>query len=144
MAPVPRNVYGVTKTAAEDLCELVHRDHGLPVLVLRTSRFFPEGDDRDDVRAAYEDANLKVDELLYRRVDLEDGLQHFGDVDAIAGTVEERALIKAFEDAEANKKWVLGYFYSPQWFLSEVPLKKVALPPYTEGCDADAAKVACD
>jgi nucleoside-diphosphate-sugar epimerase len=72
VAPVPRNVYGVTKTAAEDLCELVHRDHGLPCLILRTSRFFPEADDRDDVRAAYDDANLKVNELLYRRVDLED------------------------------------------------------------------------
>jgi len=34
------------------------------------------------------------------RVDLEDGLQHFGDVDAIAGTVEERALIKAFDDGD--------------------------------------------
>jgi UDP-glucose 4-epimerase len=72
VAPVPRNVYGATKTAAEDLCELVHRDHGLPVLILRTSRFFPEADDRDEVRAAYADANLKVNELLYRRVDLED------------------------------------------------------------------------
>ncbi len=72
VAPVPRNIYGVTKTAAEDLCELVHRDHGLPVLVLRTSRFFPEQDDRDDVRSSYDDANLKVNELLYRRVDLED------------------------------------------------------------------------
>jgi nucleoside-diphosphate-sugar epimerase len=72
VAPVPRNVYGVTKTAAEDLCELVHRDHGLPVVILRTSRFFPEADDRDDVRAAYADANLKVNELLYRRVDLAD------------------------------------------------------------------------
>jgi UDP-glucose 4-epimerase len=72
VAPVPRNVYGATKVAAEDLCELVHRDHGLPVLILRTSRFFPEADDRDDVRAAYPDANLKVNELLYRRVDLED------------------------------------------------------------------------
>ena len=72
VAPVPRNVYGVTKTAAEDLCELVHRDHGLPCLILRTSRFFPEADDRDDVRAAYDDANLKLNELLYRRVDLED------------------------------------------------------------------------
>ena len=41
-------------------------------LILRTSRFFPEDDDRDDVRAAYADANLKVNELLYRRVDLED------------------------------------------------------------------------
>ena len=72
VVPVPRNVYGVTKTAAEDLCELVHRDHGLPCLILRTSRFFPESDDRDDVRSAYDDANLKVNELLYRRVDLED------------------------------------------------------------------------
>ena len=70
--PVPRNIYGVTKVAAEDLCELAHREHGLPVLILRTSRFFPEPDDRDDVRTAYEDANLKVNELLNRRVDLED------------------------------------------------------------------------
>ena len=72
VAPVARNVYGATKTAAEDLCELVHRDHGLPCLILRTSRFFPEADDRDEVRAAYEDANVKANELLYRRVDLED------------------------------------------------------------------------
>jgi UDP-glucose 4-epimerase len=70
--PVPRNVYGVTKIAAEDLCELVHRDHDLPCLILRTSRFFPEADDRDELRAEYEDGNLKVNELLYRRVDLED------------------------------------------------------------------------
>ena len=69
---VPRNIYGVTKTAAEDLCELAQRDHGLPCVVLRTSRFFPEGDDRDDVRAQYEDANVKLNELLYRRVDLAD------------------------------------------------------------------------
>jgi UDP-glucose 4-epimerase len=72
VAPVPKNIYGVTKTAAEDLCELFHRDHGLPCVVLRTSRFFPEPDDRDDVRTAYDDLNLKVNELLYRRVDLED------------------------------------------------------------------------
>jgi UDP-glucose 4-epimerase len=70
--PVPRNIYGVTKVAAEDLCELVHRDHGLPCLILRTSRFFPEADDRDDVRTTYDDLNVKVNELLYRRVDLED------------------------------------------------------------------------
>jgi len=70
--PVPRNIYGATKTAAEDLCELVHRDHGLPCLVLRTSRFFPEPDDSADVRAAFDDLNVKVNELLYRRVDLAD------------------------------------------------------------------------
>ncbi len=72
VAPVPRNIYGATKTAAEDLCQLIWRDHGLPCLILRTSRFFPEPDDRDEVRSAYEDMNIKVNELLYRRVDLED------------------------------------------------------------------------
>ncbi|MGB3444125.1 MAG: NAD(P)-dependent oxidoreductase [Actinophytocola sp.] len=72
VVPLPRNIYGVTKTAAENLCELVHRDHGLPVVVLRTSRFFPEADDRDEVRTAYEDANLKANEYLYRRADLQD------------------------------------------------------------------------
>jgi UDP-glucose 4-epimerase len=72
VVPVPRNIYGVTKTAAENLCELVHRDHGLPVVVLRTSRFFPEPDDRDEVREAYEDTNLKANEYLYRRADVQD------------------------------------------------------------------------
>jgi nucleoside-diphosphate-sugar epimerase len=74
VVPVPRNIYGVTKTAAENLCELVWRDHGLPCLILRTSRFFPEDDDRDDERVAYDDLNLKVNELLYRRVDLQDAV----------------------------------------------------------------------
>jgi UDP-glucose 4-epimerase len=72
VAPIPRNIYGTTKTAAENLCELIARDHGLPCLILRTSRFFPEPDDREEVRSAYDDLNIKVNELLYRRVDLED------------------------------------------------------------------------
>ena len=72
VTPRPRNIYGVTKTAAEDLYELVHAEHGLPVIVLRTSRFFPEGDDDDQVRAAYADANVKANEFLYRRVDVAD------------------------------------------------------------------------
>jgi UDP-glucose 4-epimerase len=70
--PVPKNIYGVTKTAAEELCELFHRQHGLPCLVLRTSRFFPEEDDNPAIRAAYADENAKLNEYLYRRVDLED------------------------------------------------------------------------
>ncbi|TQN69866.1 UDP-glucose 4-epimerase [Colletotrichum shisoi] len=44
VAPVPKNIYGVTKCAAEDLCALAHRQSSLPVLVLRTARFFPEAD----------------------------------------------------------------------------------------------------
>jgi nucleoside-diphosphate-sugar epimerase len=70
--PVPRNIYGVTKVAAEDLCELFHRGHGLPCLVLRTSRFFAEEDDNPETRRSYEDANVKVNEFLYRRVELLD------------------------------------------------------------------------
>ena len=56
----------------------------------------------------------------------------------------ENALIEAFRSAEENKTPMLGYFYDPQWFLAEVPLVKIDLPPYEEGCDADPEKVACD
>jgi UDP-glucose 4-epimerase len=70
--PVPKNVYGVTKIAAEHLCEQLHRDHGLSCVILRTSRFFPEADDRRETREAYADSNVKVNEFLYRRADIED------------------------------------------------------------------------
>lgn len=72
VVPQPKNIYGVTKVAAEDMCFLVQKQTGLPVLVLRTSRFFPEEDDDEDRRNALSDANLKVLELSYRRVDIED------------------------------------------------------------------------
>jgi UDP-glucose 4-epimerase len=72
VTPVPRNIYGVTKTAAENLCELFHHNQGLRCVVLRTSRFFPEDDDNRKVREAYADANAKANEYLYRRVDIED------------------------------------------------------------------------
>lgn len=72
VVPVPRNIYGASKTAAEDLCQLFHRNHNLACLVLRTSRFFPEEDDHKASRTAYADANLKTNEFLYRRVEVED------------------------------------------------------------------------
>ena len=72
VTPIPRNIYGVTKTAAEDLCELTHRDHRLPVVVLRLARFFPEPDDDENVRATYGDTNVTANEFLYRRVDIDD------------------------------------------------------------------------
>ena len=56
----------------------------------------------------------------------------------------EAALIEAFRKAEQNKTPLIGYFYSPQWFLNEVPLVHINLPPYTAGCDADATKITCD
>lgn len=75
------------------------------------------------------------DEALVENLDLDFEVVYAG---------SENALISAFEQAEENKEWVIGYFYDPQWFLSQVPLQKVSLPEYTEGCDADPEKVACD
>jgi UDP-glucose 4-epimerase len=72
LRPLPKNIYGVTKSAAEDLCEIVRRRATLPCIILRTARFFPEEDDDARRRAAYADANLKANELLFRRVDIED------------------------------------------------------------------------
>lgn len=72
VVPVPKNIYGVTKLAAENLCELFQRNARMPCIVLRTSRFFPEEDDDSSVRRTFDDANLKVNEFLYRRADIED------------------------------------------------------------------------
>lgn len=69
---IPKNIYGVTKTAAEDLCRLFYRNYKLPCVVLRTSRFFPEEDDQKLIRDEYASENSKVNELLYRRADIED------------------------------------------------------------------------
>ncbi|MEQ8354975.1 MAG: NAD(P)-dependent oxidoreductase [Kiloniellaceae bacterium] len=72
VVPIPKNIYGVTKAAAEDLCQLFHRRFGLPSMVLRTSRFFPEPDDNKAMRESYADANVKANEYLFRRIDIED------------------------------------------------------------------------
>ncbi|MGK6321060.1 NAD-dependent epimerase/dehydratase family protein [Sphingomonas sp. DT-204] len=65
----PRNVYGATKRAAEELCRLIHADHGLPLVVLRTARFFPE---EDDTHRALSGENMKANEFLNRRLTVED------------------------------------------------------------------------
>jgi len=56
----------------------------------------------------------------------------------------EASLIQSFKSAEKNKTPLLAYFYEPQWFFSEMKLVHVNLPKYTDGCDADPAKVNCD
>ncbi|WP_456621505.1 NAD-dependent epimerase/dehydratase family protein [Bradyrhizobium sp. P5_C12] len=71
---VPKNIYGTTKLMAENLCELFFREHGLPVMILRTSRFFPEDDDDPTMRAAYALENAQANELLYRRLDIADAV----------------------------------------------------------------------
>lgn len=65
----PRNIYGVTKLAAEGLCRLYAAEHGLACVVLRTSRFFPEDDDTHKQPSG---ENLKAIELLHRRLTVED------------------------------------------------------------------------
>jgi len=56
----------------------------------------------------------------------------------------EAASIKAFQTAEKNKKFLIGYFYEPQWLFATLPLKAVELPPFKPGCQDVPAKVACD
>ncbi|WP_395373592.1 NAD-dependent epimerase/dehydratase family protein [Marinicella sp. W31] len=70
--PIPKNIYGATKTAAEDLCQLFHRNQGMNCIVLRTSRFFPEDDDDKNKREAFTSKNLKANEFLFRRADISD------------------------------------------------------------------------
>jgi UDP-glucose 4-epimerase len=70
--PVPKNIYGVTKAAAEELCQLAYRNQKLPCVVLRVSRFFPEADDTPDAHEGRTDDNVKADEYASRRVALED------------------------------------------------------------------------
>src|SRR6202790_20644 len=72
VTPVPKNIYGVTKAAAEDLCQLFHRNQALACIILRASRFFPEEDDNREMREAYSDDNVKANEYLHRRVEIED------------------------------------------------------------------------
>lgn len=65
----PRNIYGVTKYAAEQLCRLFHLEYGLVTIVLRTARFFPE---EDDTHLTLSGENMKANEFLHRRLTVED------------------------------------------------------------------------
>lgn len=68
----PRNIYGVTKFAAEQLCRLFTAEHGLATSVLRTARFFPE---EGDTHRALSGENMKANELLHRRLTVEDAAE---------------------------------------------------------------------
>ncbi|MCJ2179281.1 NAD-dependent epimerase/dehydratase family protein [Novosphingobium album (ex Hu et al. 2023)] len=79
----PRNIYGVTKLAAENLCRLMARESGMAVAILRTGRFFPED---DDILAVPSGPNLKVNELLNRRLTVGDAaLAHLAALERIEG-----------------------------------------------------------
>jgi len=78
---------------------------------------------------------VQYDEALIKNLDLNYKVVFSG---------SEAATIEAFQQADKNKTPLLGYFYDPQWLLSEIKLVKIDLPPYVSGCDADLKAVACD
>jgi UDP-glucose 4-epimerase len=67
----PRNIYGVSKLSAEHLCRMMHEASGLPLVILRTSRFFPEEDDMAH-EIIQSGANTKANEFLFRRLTVHD------------------------------------------------------------------------
>ncbi|MDC0833017.1 UDP-glucose 4-epimerase [Geitlerinema sp. FC II] len=79
----PRNIYGVTKFAAENLCQLFSSNHGLDIAILRTARFFPE---EDDTLRFPSGLNLKANEFLHRRLAVEDAAEaHIAALERIKG-----------------------------------------------------------
>ena len=78
---------------------------------------------------------VQFDEAIVNNLDLDFQVVFSG---------SEAASIEAFRKAEENKEFLLGYFYAPQYFMAEVPLEKVALPAYEEGCQDDPQDVDCD
>lgn len=93
---IPKNIYGATKTAAEDLCALFARRHDMTCTVLRTSRFFPEEDDNRAIRESFGDINAKANEFLYRRADIEDiALAHLAALDRSPSSGFARYVISA-------------------------------------------------
>jgi len=55
----------------------------------------------------------------------------------------EAAQITQIKQFAKEHKPFLTYWYTPQWLFKKVPMTEVKLPPYKDGCDMDAAKVAC-
>lgn len=89
----PRNIYGVTKLAAEELCRLHHLQHGLNCVVLRTARFFPEDDDTLPMPRG---PNLKANEFLNRRLTVEDAARaHLAALDRAPGIGFGRFIVSA-------------------------------------------------
>ncbi len=75
MTPLePRNIYGVSKLAAEHLCRMVNGTSGLPLVILRTARFFPEEDDMAH-EIVQSGPNTKANEFLFRRLTAEDAAE---------------------------------------------------------------------
>lgn len=89
----PRNIYGATKAAAENLCRLFAAEHGMDIAILRTGRFFPEDDDTHHILSG---ENMKANEFLNRRLSAADAARaHVIALDRIAGLGCETFVLSA-------------------------------------------------
>lgn len=59
VTPRPRDIYDVTKHAAEELCRVVHLETNLPVIILRASRYFPQPPNVTAVHRLYRGADVR-------------------------------------------------------------------------------------
>ncbi|MEJ2457772.1 MAG: NAD(P)-dependent oxidoreductase [Novosphingobium sp.] len=101
----PRNIYGVTKLAAENLCRLIARESGMAVAILRTGRFFPED---DDTHAFPSGPNLKANELLNRRLTVGDAARaHLAALYDRCGWVLPEQIERVYDPAKAER--LLGW-----------------------------------
>lgn len=56
----------------------------------------------------------------------------------------EAASNTAIQSAIQQQKAILAYYYTPNYFSTQVDVVHVPLPPFTPGCDAVPGDVACD
>ena len=56
----------------------------------------------------------------------------------------EAASERAIQAAVNERRPILAYFVTPNWFSTKVDLVHVALPAFRPGCNADPARIACD
>jgi hypothetical protein len=98
-----------TRQAALEL-QRVAEKAGLKAALSENARISSGASPSVDVALRRRDGQLASAELVsssdptlsvaIAAVDLSDGLQHFGDTDSVAGTLEERALVKAVDDGD--------------------------------------------
>jgi hypothetical protein len=110
--PLP---HGATASGVADEVARALEHLGLVAVVSPNSRIAPGASGSVDVLVRKRDGRLTAFELSSSgaplssdptfgaeigSVDLSDGLQHFGDMDSVAGTTEERTLLKAIDDLD--------------------------------------------
>ncbi len=106
---------GATASAVADAVARAVEHLGLVAVVSPNARIAPGAGGSVDVSVRRRDGRLAAFEpsaagaplssdatftAEIGSVDLSDGLQHFGDMDSVAGTTEERALLKAIDDGD--------------------------------------------